>query len=163
MASKAVSAEYLSAAQDYLAALHRLGLRPLFLGWGLEAGTERWVLGLVTSIVEAGGPLALNRLLFRAYNAKATPKDISPFIVRVYGPEIAPNEFYMLSEKNLKINSVNQEIRDIGVSNVQFDFLGVHYEMNNACFIPKRVQRPKYQETRAEWQRFKRNVEKLAA
>jgi hypothetical protein len=34
--------------------------------------------------------------------------------------------------------------------------------MINACFIPQRINRPKYQ-TRAEWQRFKRNVEKLAA
>jgi hypothetical protein len=163
MASKAVSAEYLSASRDYLAALQRLGLRPLFLGWGLETETERWVLGVVTSIVEAGGPLALNRLLFKAYNAKATPKDISPFIVRVYSPEIAPNEFYLLADKDIKINSVNQEVKDIGVSNVQFDFLGVHYERINACIIPRRVQRPKYHETREEWQRFKRNVEKLAA
>jgi hypothetical protein len=35
--------------------------------------------------------------------------------------------------------------------------------MINACFIPQRINRPKYQHTRAEWQRFKRNVEKLAA
>jgi hypothetical protein len=153
----------MSAAKEYLGALNRLGLRPLFLGWGLEAETGRWVLGLVASIVEAGGPLALNRLLFRAYNANATPKDISPFIVRVYSPEIAPRDFYLLSEKTLTISSVEGDIQGVEVNNVEFDFLGVHYEMINACFIPQRIKRPKYQETRAEWQRFKRNVEKLAA
>jgi hypothetical protein len=74
MVSRTVPAQYLMAGQDYLDALLSLGLIPAFLGWGWELSTGQWMLVLVTSIVDAGGPLALNKLLFRAYNAKATPK-----------------------------------------------------------------------------------------
>ena len=55
----------------------------MFLGWGCEIPSKQWLLVMVTSIVDVGGPLALNKLLLKAYNAKATPKEISPFIVRV--------------------------------------------------------------------------------
>jgi hypothetical protein len=65
-------------------ALVSLGLVPAFLGWGWETLEKQWLLVLVTSIIDAGGLLALNRLLFRAYNAEATPKEISPFIIRVF-------------------------------------------------------------------------------
>src|SRR5215475_7475296 len=96
MDSRPVPAKYLTAGQDYLDALVSLGLVPHFLGWGWERETKEWLLVLVTSIVDAGGPLALNRLLFRAYNAKATPKEISPFIVRVYSPEVVPDDFWKM-------------------------------------------------------------------
>ncbi len=61
---------------------------------------------MVTSIVDAGGPLALNKLLFKAYNAKATPKEISPFIVRVYSPEVVPDTLYALGGKSMEIVSI---------------------------------------------------------
>jgi hypothetical protein len=71
MDSKAVPPEYLNAGVNYLSALKRLGMVPDYLGWGWEKSSERWLLVLVTSIIDAGGPLALNELLFRAYNAFA--------------------------------------------------------------------------------------------
>ena len=96
MDSRPVSPEYLKAGQDYLDALVSLGLTPHYLGWGWEQIAEKWVLVLITPIVDAGGPLELNKLLFRAYNAKATPKEISPFIVRVFSPAIVPSDFWLL-------------------------------------------------------------------
>ena len=165
MDSQPVSAEYLKAGQDYLTALRRLGLHPLFLGWGREIASNQWLLVMVTSIVDAGGPFELNKLLFKAYNAEATPKEISPFIVRVYSPEVAPDTLYALGGKSLKIVN-NKELEDkISISNMQFVFHDVAYEMINAYAIPhrKKVPKPKYQATLAEWQKFKRNVEKLAA
>jgi hypothetical protein len=169
MASKPVPPKYLKAGEDYLQALKRLGLNPNFLGWGWEAAKERWHLVLVTSIVDAGGPLALNRLLFRAYNANATPKEISPFIVRVFSPElIQDNQFYFLGVKKLKVHRVDQTTmipeKDEGVdiSNFEMDFLDLHLEMINSYqSVPPKKRG--YLERRKDWTRFKNNVERLAA
>jgi hypothetical protein len=165
MDSQPVSAEYLKAGEDYLAALRRLGLRPMFLGWGREISSKQWLLVMVTSIIDAGGPLALNQLLFKAYNAEATPKEISPFIVRVYSPEVAPDTLYALGGKSMKIVNNPELAEKISVSNMMFTFHDVDYEMINAYAIPHHAKatKPKYHAALAEWQRFKRNVDKLAA
>ena len=99
MASRPVSPKYLKAGADYLKGLRELGLNPNFLGWGWEIAAERWILVLVTSIIDAGGPLALNKRPFHAYNAEATPREISPFIVRVFSSAIIQDDFYLLGEK----------------------------------------------------------------
>lgn len=165
MDSQPVSAEYVKAGEDYLAALRRLGLRPLFLGWGRELASGQWLLVMVTSIIDAGGPLELNRLLFKAYNAEATPREISPFIVRVYSPEVAPDTLYALGGKELKIVNNDELAAKVSISNIQFTFHDVVYEMINAYAIPhqKKPAKPKYHAALAEWQKFKRNVDRLAA
>lgn len=166
MDSQPVSAEYLRAGEDYLAALRRLGLNPLFLGWGREVDTEQWLLVMVTSIIDAGGPLALNKLLFKAYNAEATPKAISPFIVRVYSPDVAPSQFKTLTAKDVQITHINgPPVEGVAVSNFMFMFHDVAYEMINAYALPPAgaVPKPSYHAKRSEWQKFKRNVERLAA
>jgi hypothetical protein len=50
---------------------------------------EQLVLVVVTSLFDFAGPLALSTLLFKAYNAAATPKDIDPFIIRLHSPRHA--------------------------------------------------------------------------
>ena len=163
MASRPVSTQYLKAGAAYLESLRALGLNPNFLGWGWDIAAERWILVLVTSIIDAGGPLALNRLLFRAYNAEATPKDISPFIVRVFSSAIVQNDFYMLGEKGLTVETVNGKKREpIKVQNVQRTFLGIELEqVNSYQNLPNK--KLKYHERRQAWQKFKNNVERLAA
>lgn len=163
MASRAVPPEYLTAGGDYLKALRKLGLNPNFLGWGWEIAGERWILVLVTSIIDAGGPLALNKLLFHAYNAEATPKEISPFIVRVFSSAIVQDDFYLLGEKGLTVNTVNGKKRDpIKIENVQRTFLGIELEqINSYQNLPNK--KLKYHERRQAWQKFKNNVERLAA
>ena len=47
------------------------------------------MLVLVTSLFDFVGPLALTELLFEAYNAAATPKEIDPFIIRLHSPKHA--------------------------------------------------------------------------
>jgi hypothetical protein len=165
----------LTAGQEYLDALVSLGLIPAFLGWGWDPLEKEWSLALVTSIVDAGGPLALNRLLFRAYNAKATPKQISPFIVRVFSPEIIPggkrSTFWLLGEKNFTVNPVpgksNPDApRSTPVMNVQQTFMGLELEMINSYqTLPGAVDRvvDGYHARHHEWQRFRRRVEALAA
>lgn len=131
---------------------------------------------LVTSILEAGGPLKLNQLLFKAYNAKATPKQISPFIVRVFSPEIIPggarSDFWLLGEKNFTVRGVPGKVRNQKalepqkVKNVQKTFMGLDLEMINSYqTLPGAVDRALagYHSRNQDWQKFKRNVERLAA
>jgi hypothetical protein len=161
----------LTAGQDYLDALAALGLTPHFLGWGWERATKQWLLVLVTSVVDAGGPLALNRLLFRAFNAKATPKDISPFIVRVFSPEIIPADFWPLGGgRDLTVSrvkkadgTVDRDWRPVPVQNVQKTFLGIDLELVNSYKSLPRPKRQGFMERRREWDRFKQMVERLAA
>jgi hypothetical protein len=176
MDSRPVPTQYMTAGQDYLDALVSLGLIPAFLGWGWEPATSQWMLVLVTSILEAGGPLAFNSLLFRAYNAKATPKEISPFIVRIFSPEIIPggakSQFWLLGEKNFTIQSVPGKVKNLKalepqkVENVQQTFMGLELEMINSYqTLPRAVDKALagYHARHRDWQRFKSNVEKLAA
>ena len=162
MASRPVSAEYLTAGADYLTALRSLGLNPNFLGWGWDRSSEQWQLVLVTSIIDAGGPLKLNKLLFKAYNAKATPQEISPFIVRVFSTEIMPRDFYLLGSKQLTVKAVKPNSEPKKVENVEMTFLGLDLEMVNTYqYVP--VTKPSYHERRRAWSRFRSNVERLAA
>jgi hypothetical protein len=176
MDSRPVPAKYLTAGQEYLDALVQLGLIPAFLGWGWDPFTHEWLLVLVTSILDAGGPLKLNELLFRAYNAKATPKQISPFIVRIFSPELIPggarSNFWLLGEKNLTVQGVPGKVKNPKaiepqkVENVQQTFMGLELELINSYqTLPGAVDRALagYHRRHMDWQKFKRNVERLAA
>lgn len=163
MDSRPVPPEYLVAGANYLDALRKLDLNPNFLGWGWENASARWLLVMVTSIIDAGGPLALNKLLFEAYNAEATPKEISPFNVRVFSVDIVPDDLYMLGQRDLLINQKNGEpIENIKISNVQKTFMGIDLEMINSYQI-RRNTKLKYHVRRESWLKFKSNVERLAA
>jgi hypothetical protein len=175
MDSRPVPPKYLTAGQDYLDALVSLGLIPAFLGWGWDASAQQWLLVLITSVVDAGGPLALNRLLFRAYNAKATPKEISPFIVRIFSPEVVQfaggSDFWLLGGgKNMMVNPVpgksNPNARPTAVQNIQKKFMGLDLELvNSYAALPNAVDKALagYHARHRDWQRFKTRVERLAA
>jgi hypothetical protein len=77
------------AGADYLDALRRLKLEPEALFWAYDRTLEQVVLVIVTSLFDFVGPLPLTRLLFDAYNAAATPKEIDPFILRLHSPKHA--------------------------------------------------------------------------
>jgi hypothetical protein len=183
MDSKPVSAEYLKAGQEYQDALIALGLIPYYLGWAWDNAGEEWNLALVTSVLDAGGPLRLNRLLFRAYNAKATPQTISPFIVRVLSPEVMPAEFWMMAyARNLTISHTGDRPdrpvkleNPIEIEDTRLEFLGLHFETSNG-YEPKRpptfikdpqfplaAPKVKFFDRRHEWEKFRDNVERLAA
>lgn len=174
MASRPVPAEHMKAGQEYLDALVSLGLTPAHLGWGWDTVDKEWMLLLVTSIVDAGGPLALNKLLFRAYNAKATPQQISPFIVRVVSPELITDDvsttFWLLGAKNVIVTPVpgksNPNARSGPIENIQQTIFGLELEMINTYeTLPGAVKRARagYHARREEWARFKSRVEALAA
>jgi hypothetical protein len=100
MDSDHISPALLKAGSEYLAALKRLHLDPEGLLWSRVNETRDiddghgyrlpsdvpdgdWHLVLITSAIDEAGPLAMQDMLFKAYNLSATPQDISPFIVEV--------------------------------------------------------------------------------
>lgn len=78
---------HLTAGREYLEALQRLDLDPEGLMWAVDKESGQKVLLLVTGLFDLAGPLKLSELLFRAYNASATPQEIDPFIVETHSPE----------------------------------------------------------------------------
>lgn len=169
MASGTLPAQYLKAGKEYLTALQSLGLYPDVLGWGTDLATGEWQLVMLTSIVEVGGPLALNRLLFQAYNMGATPKEISPFIVRVFGDRTiyAPELRRLLEfEKGDKTFTAHDRytgnVKARGEARSMTKTLGgIRIESDN-LYVAQSRRKGHEQRTR-EWLKFKRNVEKLAA
>ena len=85
MDQKDLGVERYDAGRDYLTALRRLEPEALF--WAYDKSMGQLVLVLVTSLFDFAGPLALTKLLFDAYNAAATPKEIDPFILRLHSPK----------------------------------------------------------------------------
>ncbi len=169
MASKPLPPEYLRAGEDYLAALQKLGLNPEVLGWGTEITTGDWHLVMLTSIVEIGGPFELNKLLFAAYNMGATPKEISPFIVRVFGDRtvFAPglrqlSEFQRGDKKITAYDQYTRKEKASGLAeSMSMNFGDIHIESRD-LYIAQISKKGHEQKTR-EWLRFKHNVERLAA
>lgn len=174
MASKALPPKYLTAGEEYLAALQTLGLQPEFLGWGLDEARDEWSLVLVTSIIEIGGPYGLSRLLFKAYNMHATPKEISPFIVRTFGSETL-YALELLPLKDIRAGGVTvqavrnadgsiptgEKTKPIKVQSMQKTIAGLRIDSANSYLLaPRNLDRAQKTE---EWQRFKNNVERLAA
>lgn len=86
-AERALDAARVGAGKEYLAALNALGLKPDVLCWVYEVEEGEMQLAIVTSMAERVGGLSIYKLLFRAYEAAATPREINPFIVSVYGPK----------------------------------------------------------------------------
>lgn len=79
----------LKAGREYAAALKKLGFNPnalLWAGVGREGPDSRMELLIVTNWIDDVGPKAIYDLLFEAYDASATPKEIDPFIVSLFSP-----------------------------------------------------------------------------
>lgn len=170
MASETLPSQYLKAGQEYVDALVKLGLYPEFASWGQQIQTKQWMLVLVTPAIEIGGPLAMNELLFRAYNMGATPKEISPFIIRVFGRRtIMAQEFINLNGMRpgmVRVQKIDQLTkRPVGeptlIESIGQDYGDLHIETRDVYELGAR-KRGHEQRTR-EWLRFKQNVEKLAA
>ena len=76
----------MEAGRAYLDAVESLGLEPLGLLWAFDRVIDHFVLVLVVDEYEQAGPLELLKVLFKAYNAEATPRAVDPFIIRLHSP-----------------------------------------------------------------------------
>lgn len=77
----------MEAGRSYLLALKALGLEPEGLFWVWDKADGAFVLWLVSRYFDIVGPARLSKLLFKAYNASATPREIDPFIVHLHSPD----------------------------------------------------------------------------
>lgn len=80
----------LKAGREYLTALRKLGFNPdalLWAGVGGVAAEGAMELLIVTTWADNIGPKAIYDLLFEAYDASATPKEVDPFVVSLFSPQ----------------------------------------------------------------------------
>ncbi len=152
------------AGSEYLTALQTLGLRPDALFWGFDKVEDRFVLMLVTDMVDLKGPLAVADLLFQAYNASATPKEIDPFVVRLHSPEHAlMRQFEPFRDPRVRISSPTNPhafFPDTRVTGVTFGDVEFRSEWIYRFDLPPKR---KSVELLRRWNRFARNVDQLAA
>jgi hypothetical protein len=157
--------KYLTAGDDYLRALQRLGLDPDALFWVYDDQMSQFVLVVATPLFDFKGPYEISRTLFKAYNYAATPQEIDPFVVRLHSPEhpfIRHLETYKEATHFQKVDrgtgrTVGEPIaiQHIGAFGVQF---------SPAWVLKFALPRKRTSvDLSRQWQRFERNVDKLAA
>lgn len=144
----------IEAGRQYLAALQKLGLDPEALFWA-EQDSGGFVLVLLTGFFDYVGPLEVSRVLFKAYNASATPKEIDPFIVRLHSPKqtigklIRNNLNYAIGPgityRDLKLTFADLKIWETGIIKHPS---GKH---SNVAMLGRK------------WKKIEGNVERLAA
>jgi len=84
-------------------------------------------------------------------------------MVRVFSPAIVESDFYLLGETQPTIKAFNGKAGDsIVIGGLQRTFLGIEFEQANSYqILPDR--KPRSDKGRQAWQKFKTNVERLAA
>jgi len=108
--------------------------------------------------------VAVADLLFQAYNASATPKEIDPFVVRLHSPEHALiRQFEPFRDPRVRISSpTNPHVffPDTRVTGVTFGDVEFRSEWIYRFDLPPKR---KSVEPLRRWNRFARNVDQLAA
>lgn len=164
MAQEPLSEERREAGGDYLAALQRLGLKPEGLLWAFHQERKELQLAMVTSLVDRIGSLDIYKVLMQAYDAAGTPKSVDPFIVSLYSPnsifatglkgaydiEIAGNPHGKLS---------TGETVDLG----EIWFQAGSFTFRKSWVYVALRRAPESRHQIKEWDRFRHNVERLAA
>ncbi|MBO0904680.1 hypothetical protein [Jiella sonneratiae] len=87
VALNAISADRMEAGRRYLDALDALGFVVEGAMWTVDAHGDDAELALLTSLVETVGPQTIYAALFRADEQAKTPREVSPWIVSIYGPQ----------------------------------------------------------------------------
>jgi hypothetical protein len=184
--SEDLSPALLRAGQDYLDALRRLRLNPEGLLWarvnetrtvtdgatGKPFGADgmgEWHLVLVTGAIDEAGPSALNELLFKAYDASATPKEISPFIVDVMSAK-SPFVSHLLAALNNPIGpiAILSTTPDGSSYRQELDPYAGQQMIAGLWFDRKWIYHltglhARHSERKRNWREFKQSVNALAA
>lgn len=167
MAAPQIEERFLTAGREYNTALADLGLEPHALFWAFDKDEQRHVLVLITDFFDLKGPLEISRQLFRAYNASVTPREIDPFVVRLYSTnQPAGDSLLIFTAGDWTINQVDkltqQPIGDKhAVSEVSTNGLEIRPEW--VVHVKQSVKSRNSVELNRRWQRFTRNVDRAAA
>lgn len=162
-AEDALDAQRVQAGKEYLDALHRLGLEPDVLCWVYDAIESEIELAIVTSMAERIESLEIYRLLFRAYEAAATPREIDPFIVSIYGPNSSFGITLRESISNLTTDGAFSSLEN--TKRFVFSIEGParsKFVLARGVYTRKELRKSAAEDLR-RWGRFKRNVEAVAA
>jgi hypothetical protein len=156
----------LKAGEDYLKALRALHLEPDALLWGYDHTTSQFVLVLVTDFFEFKGPYEISKLLFKAYNAAATPAEIDPFIIRLHSPDqLIFDEMKLLEAKITETKTGKPALSNSGepvhIIGAHIDGLSLKREWVYKMDLRRRRRSPVV--LMKQWNTFKSSVDKLAA
>lgn len=149
------------AGQHYLKALLALGMDPVALFWAFDRKVDSFVLVLITEFFDYKGPYEISKLLFKAYNAAATPREIDPFIIRLHSPaQKAIRNFRIPTH----IYNVDQTGRPVGEpAELKSATVGDLIVSGDWVYKFGKPSKKKSTELSRLWSRFERNIEKLAA
>lgn len=169
----------LTAGADYLRALRRLQLEPDVMCWTYvlpitdgDIDPTRPAdkhLAVVTSIVDYSGPTAMYDLLFKAYDASITPKEIDPFIVTLYSPDSIGGQILLSASKTGQISEARDFFNRKNGNDKNAIFIGSNFDppvfiniiLEGVYVAHKRPIAADRSETR--FRTFKKSVDRLAA
>lgn len=154
----------LTAGREYLTALRKLGFDPDVMAWagageadpGHE-GAGRFELLLVTTWADNIGPKAVYDLLFEAYDASATPKEIDPFIVTLFSPQtrVAADLLGAIrTARSPRLPPGGQPIMILGMLD--------YFTTTDWIIVGREPRSTRFEDAR-RFGAFQRNVQKLAA
>lgn len=187
MDSQNLSPTLLKAGQEYLDALRKLRLNPEGLLWSrvneiethtdsvtgepveLDGPSGDWHLVLVTGALDEGGPISMQELLFKAYDASATPKEISPFIVEVMSAK-SPFVSHLINVLNnpfgpsaIISNGPDGKPRHHPVDNFVGQQMVAGLWFDRKWIYHLNGMKLRHAERQKRWREFKRSVNELAA
>lgn len=151
----------LKAGREYLAALQKLGFHPDALLWatgvGGVAGSDKMELLIVSTWIDNIGPKAVYDVLFEAYDASATPKEIDPFIVSLFSPHTQVAKDLEGAVETVRRNRSLDDFRPMFVLGM------MEYSTIPAWIISYRRSKSTRFEDARRFAAFQNNVAKLAA
>lgn len=165
MDTRTVTQEHIGAGAEYLRALRHLGLDPDGLLWAEDKSVGHVVLVLITSLFDHAGPYEISKHLLAAYNRAATPRSISPFVVRLHSPDqIAARRLAQSIDYQIRLIGHDLEGRPMAapheITIISGD-LSFKREWIYKFKLPSKA--PKSTELSRRWHRFERNIDRLAA
>lgn len=154
--------ELFDAGAEYLAQLRKLGLHPEGFLWLYRVEDRQFVLTIIWSGIDKHGPLSMSKLLFKAFNNSLLPREIDPFHVDVR----SPNEFvaHMLMDHIPKARAAGGSYMqmDRSISGTGAD-AEVVYRWEDGWIYHLADKPRSVHQVRQDWNRFRQNVERLAA
>jgi len=159
MDTPALPVGYYEEGGRYLASVEALGLRPAAFFWAFDRVTETFVLVLITEEFDAVGPLALSKILFKAYIAEATPRAIDPFIIRLHSPH------HQIVQAMDKIMPLKYTSAGPGAPAARAitTVAGLEIDGDWVYRFDKPLSTAKTTDVLRRWRRFERNIDKVAA